>query len=142
MPSYLSRIRMTALPSLPRKLETELAHTATFDKYRAVLKGLNASNLAQTRTALAELQKQPIPELQNRIRELSSKLDAYETDKKLSPGLGTLDTLAEKHDNLAKSSVEDINRSLPSIETFGTKQFASSCLCSMWQKTQLRLRRR
>jgi serine/threonine protein kinase len=100
--------------SAKESLETELAHSATFERYHTVLKGLNASNLAQTRSALAELQKQPISDLQNRIRELSSKLDAYEIDRKLPPTLATLDTLASKHDAFAKSSADE-HQPLPAL---------------------------
>ena len=95
-------------------LETELANAAIYDQYRAVIKDMSAANLDVTRAALVDLQKQSIPDLQQRIKDLLSKLSAYDMDKSLSPELKTLETLAGKYEAYSKSSAEEY-KALPAL---------------------------
>jgi serine/threonine protein kinase len=85
-------------------LETELANKETYDQYHAILKDLSAANLPKTRAALVDLEKQPIPDVQKRIKELLARLDEFDKDRTLPAEMGTLATLADKHTAFAKSS--------------------------------------
>jgi hypothetical protein len=95
-------------------LETELAHAAVYDRYRAVIKDTSAANLDTTRAALVDLQKQPIPDLQQPIKDLLSKLGAYDIDKNLPAELKTLDSLAAKYEAFGKSSADEY-KPLPAL---------------------------
>ena len=96
-------------------LETEFAHAAVYDRYRVVIKDHVGGEFRHvTRTALAELQKQPIPDLQQRIKDLLSKLSAYDIDKNLPADLKMLDSLASKYEAFSKSSADEY-KPLPAL---------------------------
>ena len=79
-------------------------------RFRALLKEINAGNLANVRGGLRALasNKSNSADLQRRIENLLARLDEFEKDARAAPDLAALDALSAKYDALSRSSAEEL----------------------------------